>query len=607
MDNINIRFEPEGRQVTVPKGSSVLAAAQNAGVPLFHPCGGKGICERCQVRIIGTPIPQSPREQELFAEMPHAEQWHLSCITRLESDCTVVVPPESTVVSSADKYSLGQDIRYDDPVYAKQFARLKPPGLHNGPLRAHAEALSEPFGFRSGDVLYSALVDLPRLFPYYRSSWDVTVASDGKSIFCIESGDTSKRFFGLAFDIGTTSLVVSLVDLASREILGEMCASNPQAIWGADVIARIGHIQSDPQGLEQLRSAVVESLAEMVREICRQFSVDPLEVYAATFVGNTIMEHTLLGISPEAIATLPFHPVFRHEWVGRAERIGLPINPHGRIYVAPVVSGYVGGDTLAVILATDLDLRGESLLAIDLGTNGELVLSHKGKICSCAAAAGPAFEGGRLRCGMRAVPGAISSVRFDDDVQITVLGGAEPIGICGSGLLDAVAEMVRVGVVEPSGAMVRPGQDVSGGIANRVQGNEDHALEFLLTRAGQRPVRITQKDIREFQLAKGAVRAGCELMMKEMGCSAHDIDRVLISGAFGTHLRAESILHVGLLPEFPIEKIEFIGNGAMQGSRALLLSRSARERAERLKDEIHYLELSTSPDFQERFADFMLF
>ncbi|HNT36610.1 MAG TPA: ASKHA domain-containing protein, partial [bacterium] len=497
--------------------------------------------------------PQSEREQQLFAEMPKPDEWHLSCVTSLEQDCTIVVPPESTVISSADKRSLGQDIRYDDPVYTKQFAQITPPGLDNGPLRSHTEALAEPFGFDAGDILYSALMDLPHLFPYFRNSWDVTVVSDGTSVFCIESGDTRSRFFGLAFDIGTTSLVVSLVDLASRQILGEMCASNPQAIWGADVIARIGHIQNDPQGLDQLRSAVLESLAEMVQKICRQFDVNPLEVYAATFVGNTIMEHTLLGISPEAIATLPFHPVFRHEWVGRAERIRLPINPHGRVYVSPVVSGYVGGDTLAVILATDLDERDELTLAIDLGTNGELALGHKNRIYACAAAAGPAFEGGRLRCGMRAVPGAISSVRLGDDVEVTVLGDVDPIGICGSGLLDAVAEMVRLGIVEDSGAMARPSHGVSKSIADRVIGEQEHALEFLLTHDGQRPVRITQKDIREFQLAKGAVRAGCEVMMEEMGCKPEDVQRVLVSGAFGTHLRAESIAYVGLLPKFPRE------------------------------------------------------
>jgi len=609
METIEIRFVPEGKQVVIPKGSTVLKAAQEAGIPLFHPCGGKGICERCRVRIAGADVPQTEQERELFAEMSRRTEWHLSCLTRLDHSCSIFVPPESTVVSSNDKRSFGQEIKYADPVYSKCFATVTPPGLDSGPLRSHAEAIAEPFGSEPDDVLYSALVDLPHLFPYLRSQWEVTALIKDKTLFCLESGNTRDRFFGLAFDIGTTSLVVSLVNLAQSVVLGEMCASNPQAIWGADVIARISHIQNDPQGLDQLRTTVLETLGEMTLTICRQFGVDPMEVYAATFVGNTIMEHTLLGVSPEAIASLPFHPAFRHEWDGAAKEIGLPINPHARIYVSPVVSGYVGGDTLAVILATDLDLCDQLTLAIDLGTNGELVLGHKGRILACAAAAGPAFEGGRLRCGMRAVPGAISSVEFDGDVRLQVIGDVEPLGICGSGLLYAVAEMVRVGIIESSGAMVKPNgtMNLPPQLANRVVGEEEHRLQFLLTSDGQKTIQITQKDIREFQLAKGAVRAGCELMMEELGCQPDDVERVLVSGAFGTHLRKESIAHVGLLPEFPIEKIRFIGNGAMQGSRALLLSRSARERVERLKDEIHYMELSASLHFQDRFAECMMF
>ena len=347
----------------------------------------------------------------------------------------------------------------------------------------------------------------------------------------------------------------------------------------------------------------------MVLEICRKFSVKPDEVRAATFVGNTIMEHTLLGVSPEAIASIPFHPAFRHEWRGNARQIGLPINPHARVYVTPVVSGYVGGDTLAVILATDLDKSDELLLAVDLGTNGELVLGHKNEVYACAAAAGPAFEGGRIRYGMRAVPGAIDDVRIQDDVKYDVIGDAEPLGICGSGLLDAVAEMIRVGIIESSGGMVHA-EDSAGlppKLAARLTGDNAGRLEFSLTGDGARPVRITQRDVREFQLAKGAVRAGCELMIEAMGCNTESIDKVLISGAFGSNLRKESVQLTGLLPSFPLEKLRFIGNGAMQGARALLMSREARLRADRLKDEIHYLELSASPGFETRFAESMMF
>jgi len=609
MSTINVRFLPQEIDACVPQDSTVLEAAQQAGIPLFHPCGGQGICGRCQVRIVGDGIPQTDQEEELFADFPDSEQWHLSCLTKLSSNCTIHVPPESTVSWCGDKRSFGQEVRFDDPIFSKQFSTVTPPGLDNGTIRSHAEAVAETFGAKAENVCYTAITDLPKLFPYYKSKWEVTALFEDDKIFCLESGDARGRFFGLAFDIGTTSLVVSLVDMAEGKMLGEMSASNPQAVWGADVIARLGHIQSDPQGLDQLRLAVIESLSGMIQSICGEFNVDPGEVCAATFVGNTIMEHTLLGISPEAIASLPFHPAFRHEWEGNAEDIGLPISPHARVYVSPVVSGYVGGDTLAVILATDLDKSDELILAVDLGTNGELVLGRKGEIYACAAAAGPAFEGGRIRYGMRAVDGAVSKVEFTDDVLCSVIGDGEPLGLCGSGLLDAIAELVRLGVIESTGAMLHPdgNENLPPGIASRIMADDNGHSEFRLTTDGQRPIKIVQRDVREFQLAKGAVRAGCEVMMEAMGCTSEDIDRVMISGAFGSHLRKESVKHVGLLPDFPLEKLTFIGNGAMQGSRSLLLSRSARSRAERLKDEIEYIELSASPDFQGRFADSLSF
>ena len=242
MSSIKVVFEPENRAVEVPRGATVLEAAREASIPLFHPCGGQGICGRCQVKILDACFPQTEREQELFSEMPEADKWHLSCITKLNQDCRVFVPPETTVTLTGDKRSLGQETKFNDPVYTKHYAVVEPPGLDSGPLRSHAEAIAEAFDLTAEKVEYSAISDLAKVFPYYRSRWEVTAVMEEDRIFCLDAEDTRERFFGAAFDIGTTSLVVSLVDLAKGTVLGEMCASNPQAVWGADVIARITHI-----------------------------------------------------------------------------------------------------------------------------------------------------------------------------------------------------------------------------------------------------------------------------------------------------------------------------------------------------------------------------
>jgi len=417
--------------------------------------------------------------------------------------------------------------------------------------------------------------------------------------------------YGLAVDIGTTTVVAKLIDLANGECVATRAMLNPQTRFGDDVVSRISYAESQA-GLERLHAIIVDGINELTRGLCEAVRIDPEAIYEASVVGNTTMNHIFLGFPVAQLGQAPYqaHSIDAHDV--SPSGVGLTMNPAGNIHTAENIAGFVGADTTAVALAVDMGSATEITLVVDIGTNGELVLGTGQRLYAASCAAGPALEGARIRCGSRAVDGAIEAVVIDnDDIALDVIGGGPPLSICGSGLIDAVAVLLELGVVETSGRFADVGETrvrCSAAVASRcieVAGQP----AFCLARNGhtsERTVILTQRDIREFQLAKGAIQAGIRLLLARMGIDAGDLERVLLAGAFGNYIRPTSAVRVGLLPNVPLERIHFVGNAAASGAQMLLLSDECRTAAAALTRKIQYVEIANEKAFSEVFAESML-
>lgn len=393
------------------------------------------------------------------------------------------------------------------------------------------------------------------------------------------------KYFGVAVDVGTTTLAASLVNLKNGSEIAVTGDINPQISFGDDVISRIKYAASGGKNTAKLQKAIVGQINAMINRLCGQGGVDKKNIYEITIAGNTTMEHLVCGIDPAALGQLPFEPVYRGANAVNAAELKLEINDKGIVYVLPIVGGFIGGDISAGMLAVDLLSQPQPVLMIDVGTNGEIVLANNGKIMAASTAAGPAFEGARISCGMRAAAGAIEKVKLaGGDCIYNVIGNVEPAGICGSGLIDVTAELLNAGIVDSSGRMNR--------------------REFIV--AGK--IKITQNDIRQIQLAVGAIRAGINIILKKAGIKAADLKKVFIAGGFGSFIRRNNAQRIGLLPaEVSHEKISFVGNTSLAGAKLALLSIKARQRAEGLAKQTEHIELSADSDFQNEFANAMIF
>ncbi|MCK9524902.1 MAG: ASKHA domain-containing protein [Limnochordia bacterium] len=408
--------------------------------------------------------------------------------------------------------------------------------------------------------------------------------------------------YGIAVDIGTTTMVGYLLNLRNGQEMAVASLANPQRAYGADVISRIAYTQSHPEGVQRLQEVLVAALNSMITTLCEQAQVDKADVLALTTAGNTVMLHTLLGVNAVSIANAPFEPVFSDQKVLAAQDLGIEIGSQGKVFVLPSVSGYVGADILAGLLVCDLDHQDSYGLLIDIGTNGEIVLGNEGKILACSTAAGPAFEGANISSGMAGIWGALSSFRIQEEAGIyETIGGIRPVGICGSGLIDIMAELLKHGFVDASGAFAVPST-----LAKWKQDmltTEGGMPAFLVTEE----ILFTQKDVREVQLAKGALRAGILTLLKEAGIEAEQIGQVYLAGGFGNFVDVHHACAMGLIPLELEERVTKIGNGAGLGAKLSLLDQSQLVRCTELKQRIQYIELSTRADFQELFMEAMFF
>jgi uncharacterized 2Fe-2S/4Fe-4S cluster protein (DUF4445 family) len=539
-----------------------------------------------------------------FSEQELADGWRLACQLQIETDLVISVPQETRFFEQMI-LAEGEGCKYPfQPNLRKKFITVPEPTVED--QRSDLDRLKAAIGEDDLEAELPLIRALPGILR--RGGPEVTAVLEGNEIQWLEGGDTSGRLYGVAFDIGTTSLVGILMDLTDGRLAAVSARTNPQVHFGDDVVSRISYIESAPGGLGKLRKRLIASLNEMILELCATADIEPESIYEASAVGNTTMTHIFLGVDPGPIAHAPYVAVLRASLDVKARDVGLEINRNANLHMLPNIAGFVGSDTVAVILASGMAREDEVRFAIDIGTNGEVVLGNRERLVACSCAAGPAFEGARIRFGMRATEGAISKVVVNEDIEVGVIGGGRATGICGSGLVDAVAQLLDARVIDETGRVAGPDNagHLNDALKRRIVTWEDQPSVVLVDSAHSKtgkPIMLTQRDVREVQLAKAAVRAGIEVIAEEFGVEPEEVAQVLLAGGFGNFIRRSHAIRIGLLPPIARDRIEFIGNAASTGAETVLACRDCREEAERISRETEYVELATRADFQAAYMD----
>lgn len=610
---MRVTFEPGYRTVDVPRGERLLVAAWRAGVALKSVCGGRGKCGTCVVEVARATCDASalsePHGDEiaLLPEGGAGRGLRLACMAHVLDDVVLAVPPESEAVRSPPRkpYTVGR-VPAAAVVSHLTVNIAGPYDAPQRPLSARIEeALAGSLGNRHSRLSPPVLGTFSRSPAFDMASTVTATLFENREVIRLKPG-AGAGLFGVAMDIGTTSLVAFLCDLEVGRILDVRTAANPQAAYGEDVISRMTHIQRDPALLTEMQRLVVSELNRMIGEMATGAGIGPDDIVDAIAVGNPTMQHVLLGINPEPLGRGPYLPVFSEGTSARAHYIGLEILDSARLHVLPMVSGYIGGDTLAAVLTRDRDFyRGRNLL-VDIGTNGEVVLANDGRLTAVSCATGPVYEGAHIQCGVRAAPGAIERVWIDDtgNVRTGIIADTHrraeprPVGLCGSGVISAVAALTAAGILGADGRFV------AGSHAQVRPQASGHGQEMLLAPAKRsataRDIVLTQADVRSVQLGKAALRAGIEILLKESGVA--QLDRIYLAGTFGNHLDPNDILRIGMVPPVAVERIRSIGNAAGDGARMALFNRHHRRRAAKLARDMRVIELTMRPEFQDLFV-----
>ena len=590
---VEVRYEPSGTVARVPEGTTVFNAAHWAGLPIESTCGGRGTCGKCGVRVDGGEAEPTPADHRHLADRL-AEGWRLSCQCVVTGPMTVEVPRIQQMPKAATM-GVGRFVLLE-PNVVKVHLELPPPSLedHRSHLRRVSDALDE-----AGHAVSVDPEILPAIAAALQRDTDVTATLVGDHLVDLDPGDTTARMFGASIDVGTTTCVCTLVDLRTGSTAAVSSTLNGQAPFGADVIARMARAMQGPEEIAELRGAVLATVNELLGRVREDAGVAREEVSEVVVVGNATMLHLLCGVSPESIALAPYVATFTETQELRADRAGIEIHPHGWIALFPSIGAYVGADIVGDIVATGLVREDAPRLLVDVGTNGEIACGNAERSVATAAPAGPAFEGGEVTFGMRATEGAIEGVSLADGrVELQVIGGAEPRGICGSGLVDAVAQLRLAGLLDDGGKMTsREDAEAAGHPLAAHLVRRDDVRAFRL--AGD--VVLTQADVRALQFAKGAISTGIETAMRQLGLHPEDLEQVLLAGSFGSYIDPASARVIGLVPPVPLERITAVGNTASEGAKMALLSFREREVAWELPGVVEYIELSGVEDFNERF------
>jgi len=607
---MEVVFQPLGLHVEVEAGATILEAAQKGGVGISAICGGVGSCDTCRVRLNDPDQISPPTETERDALGLHglAAGMRLACQTEILGPLRVEVPPESmTATQRTQVEGLEGPLEFQPAV---RILDLTLPPAASDDLQADFERLRAAASREGRPGLecsnLAALKQIPGVLR--TNQWQVRVVARGSELVCVAPPGTP--VLGMAVDIGTTKVAGYLVDLATGETLAMKGIMNPQIAFGEDVMARITHCLMHDHGGEDLQKAIIRALNDLARDLCTEVGArkgrdapdyEPSQIVESVMVGNTAMHHLLLGLPVAQLGRAPYVAARSSPLDLWGSELGLAISPGATVHFPANIAGFVGVDHLSMLLATDTHKREGVVVSLDIGTNTEITLLAHGRMISCSTASGPAFEGAHIRNGMRAAEGAIERVRINDgELAFQTIGNTAPIGICGSGILDAVAQLKLCGAINEKGAL-----------------NEEHPLvrvrdgrpEVLLAGAELtgtgRDMAMSRADINEIQLAKGAMRAGLELLFQAAGVTAAEVDDFIVAGAFGTYISVEAALAIGMFPHIPLDRFHQVGNAAGMGAKQALLSTARRAEAAEIAQRVEYLELTVNESFQEEFLKAM--
>ena len=599
------------RELVLAPGTTILRAAHAAGLDVTATCGGRGRCTSCRVKFVAGAVPPPTIGDELqLGDQQVREGYRLACqCTPTEAVTVQLAPP----LEEAAFQILGAGAGVAGRVVIgagvdKQLVKVALPREEHHQT-SDVEQLAAAVGVTPDAVGPGVLATLPAALR--EDPAGVTVTTFAGRILAVERGDTTAMRFGLAIDVGTTTVVTTLLELTSGEQLASVSSLNPQSVFGGDLMSRIAFAQFDAGNLRKLQTRIIGLLNQHVAEVCRASGVLAKWIYKVVVVGNTCMHHVLLGIDPSWVGLAPYAPVMRHALTLPAKDLFLKVAPAARVCLLPIVAGFVGADAVAVALATHID-EGDALrIAVDIGTNGEVLLGSADRLMACSAPAGPAFEGGQIRHGMRGALGAIDRATVDDDVRVHTIGEGDALGICGSGLLDLVAGLLDAGVIDWTGLIQVERRDaLPPGLRDRVlaRGEERQVVVLRTGEAGAaREIVLTQDDVRQLQLAKGAIASGIAMLQHVAGVSPERIAELMLAGGFGNYLSIASAVRIGLIPALGEGRIRYVGNAAALGAQLCLLSEAERARADALARRIEHVSLAAHPDFEQIFVDCMNF
>ena len=624
--NIKIIVEPIGKRIFLNKPACGLKTIIDAGLGIKSVCAGKGTCGKCRIVILNKEKkPASKKEQKILSHDEIDNGVRLACQQIFDRDLIIYLPSSS--MSEEQKLQVGgeEKIIEVDPVCKKYFVKLTGANLRDleSDFNRIKSFLKNKYNLNVNSIDYRSLIEMPSIIR--DNSWEITVTVRNDEIILIEGKDRTKNNFGLAIDLGTTKIAFLLVDLVTGKTIDSKGVMNPQISYGEDIMSRLNFAIQSQDNANKIQKVVVTKINEAVSELCRKNNLTHKEITEMTIVGNTAMHHLLLGLPVNQLGLSPFVSLTRDSLQIKAMEIGIKIAPGGYIFLPPPIAGFVGSDHLAVILATEIHKKKGNYLGIDIGTNTEIVLKSGNKITSVSTASGPAFEGAHVKYGMRAAPGAIERVLIDSKTcmpSVRTINDIKPAGICGSGILDAIAELLKAGIINRNGKfktdldcvhrdsngefsyMLAPSGDDN---RRRENSNVLENGKCFTKRCGEKGISINQKDIVEIQLAKGAIRAGIEVLLEHADINFKDLDRIIIAGAFGSYIDPKNVIDIGMFPGIPLRKIRQVGNAAGVGAKMILVSKKQRINAEKIAKKIKYLELAAFPGFNNHFINSMQF
>jgi len=603
MTAYTIDFEPAGRRGQCQDNESLLTCARQIGVGIGSVCGGVGKCHSCKVQVLsGTVSEPTPNDLEAFSPQELQGGWRLACQTYPTSDCKLSVPPESMTTLQRTQVEGLEITVQPEPLVRAYHLQLPTPSLSDPQADADRllRVLNRQYQLHCGEVD----IDILRILSAQLRSWNWECQASVREDEVIALGSWPNRQLGLAIDLGTTKIAGYLADLSDGRTLAAKGIMNPQISYGEDIISRItGVIHSPDEGVK-VRKLVVEAINELAVSLCAEAGVNTEEIVEAVVAGNTAMHHLFLGLPVRQLALPPFIPAvsraldMKARDLGlKARDLGLHIAPGAFVHLLPNIAGFVGADHVAMLLATEVWQAEGPIVALDIGTNTEVSLVNNGRITTVSCASGPAFEGGHVKDGMRAATGAIERLRIaDNSIQYQTIEEAPPVGICGSGILDAIAQLYLARIIDEGGRMMDNHSRVRAS-----KGQREFVLVGKKERGGRPAITITQHDVRELQLAKAAIRTGIQALLEANGCSEDEIKQVIIAGAFGTYIDVASAVAIGMLPSLPLDRFRQVGNAAGMGAKLTLISLSKRAEAQTIASQVNYIELASAPNFRQTF------